>query len=576
MAEPNSGGTQGGPGQPKELSMELRLLLAFILMGVVLFLTPYFYKTVSPPVKKTAVAAKTEPAPSPSGAAPASVETAAVPNAPSAVPPVAAQQEETRVIDTDDFRVTFTNHGGVVKSWLLKKYKAHSGAPLELVNTRAHTDLPGSFYFPLHNPSVDLNQALYKVDTDGLAVHFDFSNGVVVAHKTFQFAKSSYLLNVSTEVTEGGKPLPSEIVWRGGFGDMGVTNPAGAQQTLRFDLTDSKLVKSAAKVAKDHPATVTGNYSFAGIEDQYFVAAFLPEKSASVEMTTFSDNAATPLETKELAFAGVGVGDGSANRFSLYVGPKDIDTLRAVNPRLEQVVDFGWPVIATMAKYLFLAVNWIAHNAIHNYGWSIIVVTIILNFLLLPLKMTSMKSMKKMQALQPQIAAINDKYKNVGLRDPRKADQNQEVMDLYKKYGVNPMGGCVPMLLQFPLIIAFYRVFSVSVEMRGASWLWVTDLSQPETLAIHILPIIMIFSQFVMQKMTPTAPGSDPNQQKMLMIMPLVFGFMFYNFSSGLVLYYLTSNLVGIAQQWFFNRTSLAAVAAQSVQPPKKKKDGKK
>jgi YidC/Oxa1 family membrane protein insertase len=132
------------------------------------------------------------------------------------------------------------------------------------------------------------------------------------------------------------------------------------------------------------------------------------------------------------------------------------------------------------------------------------------------------------------------------------------------------------MLLQFPLIIAFYRVFSVSVEMRGASWLWVTDLSQPETLAIHILPIIMIFSQFVMQKMTPTAPGSDPNQQKMLMIMPLVFGFMFYNFSSGLVLYYLTSNLVGIAQQWFFNRTSLAAVAAQSVQPPKKKKDGKK
>jgi YidC/Oxa1 family membrane protein insertase len=144
-------------------------------------------------------------------------------------------------------------------------------------------------------------------------------------------------------------------------------------------------------------------------------------------------------------------------------------------------------------------------------------------------------------------------------------------MELYKKHGVNPMGGCVPMLLQIPFFIAFYKVFSVSVEMRGAHWLWVTDLSQPETLPIHILPIVMIASQFLMQKMTPPATGGDPNQQRMMMFMPLIFGFMFYNFSSGLVLYYLTSNLVGIAQQLFFNRTSIAAVAAQSVQPPKKR-----
>jgi YidC/Oxa1 family membrane protein insertase len=195
---------------------------------------------------------------------------------------------------------------------------------------------------------------------------------------------------------------------------------------------------------------------------------------------------------------------------------------------------------------------------------------------LFPLKITSMKSMKKMQALQPQIAVINEKYKNVGLRDPKKADQNQEVMELYKKHGVNPMGGCVPMLLQIPFFIAFYKVFSVSVEMRGATWLWVTDLSQPETLPLHLLPIIMVASQFVMQKMTPTTTGGDPSQQKMMQFMPLIFGFMFYNLSSGLVLYYLTSNLVGVAQQWFFNKTSLASVAAQSVQPPKKKKDGRK
>jgi len=288
-----------------------------------------------------------------------------------------------------------------------------------------------------------------------------------------------------------------------------------------------------------------------------------------VAMTTFSDSEPTPRDAKEAAFAGVAVGGGADNRFSLYVGPKDIDILRAVNPKLEQVVDFGW--LSVLAKPLFLVVNYIADHAIHNYGWAIILVTILLNFVLFPLKITSMKSMKKMQALQPQIASINDKYKNVGLRDPKKADQNQEVMELYKKHGVNPMGGCVPMLLQIPFFIAFYKVFSVSVEMRGASWLWVTDLSQPETLAIHLLPIIMVASQFVMQKMTPTTTGGDPNQQKMMQFMPLIFGFMFYNLSSGLVLYYLTSNLVGVAQQWFFNRTSLANVAAQSVQPPKKK-----
>jgi len=201
------------------------------------------------------------------------------------------------------------------------------------------------------------------------------------------------------------------------------------------------------------------------------------------------------------------------------------------------------------------------------------VVTVAINFALFPLKMANMKSMRKMQALQPQIATINEKYKNVGLRDPRKAEQNQEVMDLYKKHGVNPMGGCVPMLLQIPFFFAFYKVFTVSVEMRGASWMWVTDLSQPEHLAIRILPLAMIASQFWMQKMTPQA-NVDPNQQRMMMMMPLIFGFMFYGFPSGLVLYYLTSNLVSMGQQWFFNHTAAADEAARSVQV--KKKNGRK
>jgi YidC/Oxa1 family membrane protein insertase len=168
------------------------------------------------------------------------------------------------------------------------------------------------------------------------------------------------------------------------------------------------------------------------------------------------------------------------------------------------------------------------------------------------------------------VDAIKAKVKGLPFSDPRAAEAKQEEMDLYKKNGVNPMGGCVPMLIQMPFFFAFYKVFTVSVEMRGAPWLWVHDLSQAEQITPHILPLIMIASQFFMQRMTPQPAGVDPAQAKMMMFMPLLFGMFFYNLPSGLVLYYLTSNLVGMGLQWFFNRTALADSAAQSVTPPKK------
>jgi YidC/Oxa1 family membrane protein insertase len=191
---------------------------------------------------------------------------------------------------------------------------------------------------------------------------------------------------------------------------------------------------------------------------------------------------------------------------------------------------------------------------------------------MLPLKLGSLKSMTKMQSLQPQIAAINARYKDVPLRDPRKNQQNQEIMDLYKKHGVNPLGGCVPMLLQIPFFIAFYKVLSVVIELRGASWLWVADLSQPEQYAIRILPLAMIGTQFWLQKMTPSTTA-DPTQQRIMLLMPLMLGFMFYSASSGLVLYWLTGNVVGILQQWLFNRKW--ATPAAAVKPAPKKGGGK-
>jgi YidC/Oxa1 family membrane protein insertase len=202
-------------------------------------------------------------------------------------------------------------------------------------------------------------------------------------------------------------------------------------------------------------------------------------------------------------------------------------------------------------------------------------VTIFINFLLFPLRLTNMKSMKKMQALQPKIAEINARYKDMSMRDPRMAQKNTETMELYKQNGANPMGGCLPMLVQMPFLFAFYKVLAVSISMRDASWLWVGDLSQPEHLPIRILPIVMIITSFLMQRMTPTT-GMDPSQQRMMMFMPLIMGFFFYNQSSGLVLYWLTGNLMGIAQQVFFNKTIASPppaqlVAASSSRVPAKK-----
>jgi YidC/Oxa1 family membrane protein insertase len=451
----------------------------------------------------------------------------------------------------------------------LKKTTGNDNKTLDLVNAASGLEYPFSLYFPKDKPAANVNWAWFEQtpDPDGLGVSYLFSDGHVSVKKAFRFKKDSYISTVTTAVLLDGKEIPHLIQWRGGFGDLTIANPAADQRTLYFDVTENKLVEQGPKSAAKGPVTTSGNHSFAGIADKYFAAVFLPEGRSVLQEVTFEDTVKTAhLETPG-ALSGFAIGSGTANKFEVFVGPKDVDLLKRINPKLEQVVDFGW--LAFLAKPLFLIVNYVNDTMVHNFGWAIVLVTVAINFILFPLKLSNMKSMRKMQALKPQIDQINARYKNVGIRDPKKGEQNEEVMALYKKHGVNPMGGCLPMLLQMPFFFAFYKVFTVSVEMRGAPWLWVGDLSQPEHWEIKILPLVMIASQFIMQKMTPQA-GGDPAQQKMMMFMPLVFGFMFYNFPSGLVLYYLTSNLVSMGQQWFFNKTSMANLAAESIGPLKK------
>jgi YidC/Oxa1 family membrane protein insertase len=572
MSETANGGNPNQTQPPKEMSMEIRLLLAFLLMGAVMFLTPYFLKSPPPNSAKKTTPAATEPAPvSSAPALPQTVESSAAPTTP-ATP---QQVEPSFIVDTDVFRIAFSNQGATVRSWVLKKYKGNDGKPLELVNTAANTDYPFSLYFPEQKPTANLNSAYFTQSgvPDGLGVAYQFSDGHTAVKKEFRFQKNSYSAQVTTEVTIDGKPVPHGIQWRGGFGDMNAPNEATAGRTLYFDATDNKLVEKSAKDAKNGPVSSTGSFSFAGIADLYFAAVFLPEGNGAVTEVTFSDNVRSPFDEKPALFPGVAVSTGAVNRFSFFVGPKDLDLLRRVNPKLVEVVNFGW--LAILAKPLFLVVNWMNDAFVHNFGWSIVLITVIINSLMFPLRLSQMKSARKMQALKPQIDALNEKYKGVSMRDPKAANKQQEQMDLYKKNGVNPMGGCLPSIIQLALIWPFYTVFRVAVEMRGASWLWVGDLSQPEHLPIKLLPIILIVTQFATQKMMP-APSTDPSQARMMMLMPLVFGFMFYQLPSGLVLYYLTSNLVMVGQTWFFNHTHAAQVAAQSVTPPPKKKNGRK
>ena len=548
--------------------METRLLIAFGLMGVVLLVTPYIFKQPTPPPNankdgkdKAAVAAVKDATP-----APQKTEAAATPQGAQA-----ADAEETRTVETDLYRVIFSNRGAVVKSWVLKAFKDHNNKPLDLVNQAAIGKHPAPFsvYFKTGAPEADPNAALYVVRPDGpLGLHFEYSDGHVAIQKTFQFDQGSYLVNVSSQASRDGLPIAHALAWRGGFGDETIVNATSTQKALRYDTSASKLTEEDPKVAKDAPVSVSGSYSFVGLEDNYFAGVFLPAAKTSIEVTTFADKL-NNADNKEELRVGAAAGGEANNRFRFYLGPKDQDLLRKVDPKLEQLIDWGW--FEVIAKPLFYALRWTVETITHNYGWAIILVTIVINMVLFPLRLSSMKSSKKMQAIQPQVAAINAKYKNLKMNDPKKSEQNEELMALYKKHDINPVGGCVPMLLQIPFFIAYYKVLTVTIAMRGASWLWVNDLSQPETIAIRILPILLVVTQFLSQRMTPS-PGADPSQQKMMMFMPLFLGYIFYYNSSGLVLYWLTGNVVGIIQQLALNRVSKPA-GVIDVKPVQSKKN---
>ncbi len=564
-----------------------RLALVMVLMLLIIVVSQPLLKKLSPPPPPK----QEQPAPTPAPA----------PQTPPAAPPVAvkvpagqmvAAAERDIVVENDLFKLTFTNRGAQVKSWILKRYKDDKGQPLELINKLAAE----KYGYPLSLFTYDdalnkkLDSALFVVNASApcapgtmcsqltrtpnavepapIQLSFVWSDGDVFVRKVFGFDKT-YVLSVETSVTRAGQNVPAFPAWHGGFGDQ--TVPA-SYSAARIDYLFDDSVERIAPKSVHGGETLKNKMHWGGPVDQYFAALFLPSNPESIALVSFKGDIQIPKnldkpdpkDQVDVPVVGAAVGDPTGPTHErLFVGPKAVDVLESIHatnkdgspgPDLEKTVDFGkW--FGFIAKPLFIWLKWTEEHWISNWGWAIVFLTIIINVALLPLRISSMKSALKMQKVAPQMKAIQEKYKKYKMNDPRKADMNKEMQELYQREGVNPVGGCFPMLIQFPFIVAFYSMLGNAIELRHAPWLWVRDLSAPDP--YYVLPILIVASMFVMQRMTPQA-GMDPTQQKMMnLMMPIMLGYISWFLAAGLSVYYVTSNLVGMAQQLIMNQTQL-------------------
>jgi YidC/Oxa1 family membrane protein insertase len=588
--------------QPEDGSQLRRTLLAFGLVLVLLLVMqlPIFRRWFAtpeqpapPPQQSQAqqpqpapAAAPTPPAPAPApGTRKKSRGTQTTPAPETRV----ATAEQQITVENDLYRVQLSNKGAQVISWVLKQYTDDHGRPLELVHSIAAQQYgyPLSLWTYDQNLRDQLKNTLYVVSSKDSgegsdaqrAVSFEYMQGGVTVHKTLTFLLhpagkpegETYCVKIETSVMQNGAPVWAFPAWPAGFGDQTVPGSyAAAIDVWRYQ----DHVERIAGKSVSSGATLQQPMQWAGTSDQYFAAVFLPDQPQNAVMVTLHNlvkvprnlDRPNPAETVEVSVLGAAVGDrNGATSERLFVGPKAvevIDSVRAVpvanekdGPDLEPLVDFG-RIFGWLAKPLFLWLKWTHDHWLRfrqGWGWAIVVLTIIINAALLPLRITSMRSMMKMQKAQPQIKAIQEKYKKYGMRDPKRAEMQKEMSALYKREGVNPAGGCLPLLLQWPFLVAFYSMLGVAIELRHAPWVWIRDLASPDP---FVLPILVALSMFVMQKMSPQT-GGDPVQQKMMLFgMPLFIGWISHSMAAGLAVYWVWSNVVMMVQQYFMNRTA--------------------
>lgn len=566
--------------------MERRFLLAIFLTFLVLTLYQWLLPTPVPvpqpataPPKPAAAAPtqaaadkddKVEPAPEPEPPQPL--------QSPQTLSPalVADNAERIAVVENDVVRAEFTNRGATLTSWRLQRYRDQQGQPLELIPRTVPAGTPRPFALrvpdaggvgprvtaldralfrmtasPPANAQTPPETPLEKIDasTSPVTLAFEYQDTAGLrVRKQFRIEPNSYVIGFSAEVIDNSRALNPSIQWGPALGEGAVS---GASTTLRGP---EGIVSSNRDVERLAPSTLAsspryeGVFDFAGVDDHYFISSAVKPGNARVEfhlLTVPVPGSPPPASRDYISYEIRFASAPSQARF--FAGPKDFAVLRAVDAEFVRAIWFG--MFAFLSVPLLTSLNWV-NGFVGNYGWSIIILTVLINAAMFPLRHKSVVSMRRMQEIQPEVKAIQDRYAKLKVTDPARQKMNTEMMNLYREKGVNPASGCIPMLLTLPVMLAFYGLLSEAVELRGAPFmLWITDLSARDP--YYVTPILMGISQVIQQKMTPTS--MDPMQQKMMMIMPIVFMFIFLSMPSGLVIYWFVSNLWAIGQQYLTN-----------------------
>jgi YidC/Oxa1 family membrane protein insertase len=529
--------------------MEKRVFIAVLLSIAVMY--GYSLLVPQPP--------KSQPAPVQNQAqtqtqAPAAVQPLAGKAAPAPALQTAAGSLPAKdvVVDTDLYTAVFSTNGAALKKFVLKKYKTTTARDAKAI-ALIDQDAPQNFSlrteangFPI-DPAAIFNVSVSNLQlADGEKKGLEFvatsTNGTYLK-KTFTFYGNKYVIGLTEEVgNQTGARQEGTL-------QLVAKNHAEAQpKESRFEVHGPTTYADNAVHTEKLTDVAKGTKSFekdilwSGFEDKYFLGAVIAE-SGSMAAVQVRQNGSFVDNVISSSRISLPPGGSASVSYRLYFGPKDLDILKAQGSRLEEVIDFGW--FSALAKPLLHSLKFF-YKYIQNYGVAIIIITVILKILFFPLTHKSYKSMKEMQKLQPKMNALKEKYKND--RDA----MNRAVMELYKTHKVNPLGGCLPMVIQIPVFFALYKALMFSIELRHAPFiLWIQDLSARDP--YYVTPIIMGVTMVVQQKMTPSQ--MDPMQQKMMMALPVVFTFMFLNFPSGLVLYWLVNNILTIAQQAYINKT---------------------
>jgi YidC/Oxa1 family membrane protein insertase len=474
---------------------------------------------------------------------------------------------QTVIISGELYQAAIDNRGGVLTSWKLNKYKSSEKEIFEMIAANHGINgrlFPGSLLFDDVSLTNIANNECYQVLANGMAydgralqppatVTLKLKKGNLEVEKTFNFEKDNDVVNIGASFRYGDKALGSKFFLGQDIGPENEHLQSSSKLEIAY-YSGGKVKREGPPKTESEIKRIEGDVNWVGLDMQYFTMIAIPSSPLPYfgiqKRPIKAVGVDKKLEDRDLLK--VTIPAIGSLQYQLYIGPKNQANLKAVKAAdISGIINYG--MFSILVLPLLASLRWI-FQYVHNYGYAIIVLTFLLSLLLFPFRLKQMISMKKMQVVQPKVKAIQEKYRRYKKTDPKRAEMNQEIMALYKDHNVNPLGGCLPLLLQMPLLFAFYSLLANSIELRQAPFIWwIMDLSLKDPK--WVLPIVMGITSFISQKMTPMAPGTDPAQAKIMMIMPAIFTVMFINLSSGLNLYFLCSNIfqIGfqkIAERW--------------------------